>query len=108
MKKQLGEKADSYYKGVQPEYTTMSNGIGQMWIEKYWKDAYPVDEIVIRGTKRCKPPKFYDDVYDYKTPDGVLPVKEKRVEAAKERKIDLRAAEKIKLKQVERLRKVIG
>lgn len=65
MKKINGDKADAYYAGRVPEYTTMSRrpGIGLDWLKKFHADVYPDDKVVVRGDVLCKPPKYYDDKY---------------------------------------------
>jgi len=49
---------------VEPEFTHMSlkPGIGSTWIEKYYKEVFPRDFVVVRGVK-CKPPRYYDDYF---------------------------------------------
>lgn len=48
---------------VEPEYATMSRGkpggLGIEWFEKYWKDVYPGNKVVIDG-RELTPPAFYD------------------------------------------------
>ena len=66
LKKVTGDGADEHYGGRVPEYNTMSRrpGIARDWIEKYYKDVYPHDYVVIRDGIKCKAPRYYDDVYD--------------------------------------------
>lgn len=47
-----------------PEFSHMSlkPGIGAGWLDKYYSDVYPSDEVIVRG-KSCKPPKYYDRRY---------------------------------------------
>jgi len=67
MKKVTGEKADDYYGGRLPEYTTMSRGskklgtggIGKGWFDKFKSDVYPIDRVIVRGHP-SRPPRFYD------------------------------------------------
>lgn len=76
LKKALGKNATEKYmeidnetgeikREILPEYTTMSRrpGIGAPWLEKFHKDVYPSDEVIVRG-KRMKPPKFYDEIME--------------------------------------------
>lgn len=48
--------------GRVPEFLTMSRrpGIGRGWIDRYIKDVYPSDELVVNGHV-TKPPRYYDD-----------------------------------------------
>ena len=56
---------------IQPEYTTMSrgnrlsgqNGIAYDWYQKFKKEVYPDDFIVIDGRK-MPPPKYYEYLYE--------------------------------------------
>lgn len=56
---------DEYYHGRPPEYATMSRngGIAKGWFQKWSKDVYPDDFIVVNG-KKVRPPKFYDNLLD--------------------------------------------
>lgn len=75
MKKVNGKLADDHYKTfnpdtgeivqLKPEYTTMSRspGIGSDWIKARHKYVYDDDFVIVNG-KKCKPPKFYDSVYE--------------------------------------------
>lgn len=49
-------------KGKIPEYMTMSRrpGIGAGWIEKYFSEVYPSDQVVVKGGKVMRPPRYYD------------------------------------------------
>lgn len=71
LKKVTGDAAAEHYEFVdpetgevfqrKPEYVTMSRrpGIGRPWFEKFMKDVYPDDFVVLRGRK-MKPPRAYD------------------------------------------------
>ena len=72
MKKITGRDAASHYvkidpqtgeilRDLKPEYTTMSQGIGRAWLEKFKDDVYPSDEVIING-RQTRPPKFYDRI----------------------------------------------
>lgn len=56
------------------EFTRMSlkPGIGAPWLEKYRREVYPRDYVVVRGVK-CKPPRYYDKLsLDLPESDGDL------------------------------------
>ena len=54
---------------LRPEFNKMSlkPGIGFDWYQKFKKDVYNFDYVVING-KRCKPPKFYDKKFEAEYP----------------------------------------
>jgi hypothetical protein len=71
MGKHLGATADYYEQhGIEPEFVRMSRrpGIGTPWLEKYGKDVFPNDMVVVRGGIKCKPPRFYSNKYNFATP----------------------------------------
>ena len=39
-------------------------GIAYDWFRRYSSDVYPNDFVVIRGGVKCKPPRYYDNLYD--------------------------------------------
>jgi hypothetical protein len=118
MKKQTGEKAEDHYMrwcpetgegtAIDPEYCTMSRkpGIGKSWIEKYKKDVYPHDYVVINEHK-VKPPRFYDQQLDE---DELRKLKDQRIKEADDPIKDygpemdrLWVSQEIKIKKLERL-----
>lgn len=74
MKKVYGPSADEHYDGRQPEYTVMSRrpGIAATFFEKYSTDIYGKDFIVIRDGIKCKPPKYFDRIFDDYYGDGMF------------------------------------
>lgn len=74
-KKVTGPAADDHYRGfdshtgevvqLTPEFARMSlkPGIGALWYDKYKKEVYPNDEIVMRGAA-MKPPRYYDKLLE--------------------------------------------
>lgn len=66
LKKVTGSDAQDHYKGRVTEYVTMSRkpGIAYDWFRRYSSDIYPNDYVVIRGGVKCKPPRYYDNLYD--------------------------------------------
>lgn len=72
MKKLTGSQAEERYTrmdkstgefwSVKPEYCTMSRrpGIGSGWLEEFYEDVFPSDEVVHSG-RRHRVPRFYDD-----------------------------------------------
>lgn len=88
-KKVSGVMAEAYYEGRQPEYATMSRrpGIGKGWIDAYFSDTYPSDEVICRGHP-CKPPRYYDNVADTLQPDMFANIKENRLDRAVQQAAD--------------------
>lgn len=94
MKKVTGKDADDYYTFIHPitgqavtrspEYTTMSRrpGIGKGWIDNFIDDVFPGDFVVVNGVK-CRPPRFYDNVYDVLQSGDSFLNKKARVRRAK-------------------------
>lgn len=91
---------------VEKEYTTMSRrpGIGKAWFDKYGKEVFPVDNVVLKGIK-MQPPKYYEQFY----PDMEI-IKKKRKRAADKRMDDntldrLMVKENCKLAQIKNLKR---
>lgn len=66
VKKISGDGADDHYGDLKPEFTTMSRrpGIAYSWFKKWYKtDCFPQDFVVMNGME-CKPPRYYDKIYD--------------------------------------------
>ena len=76
-----------------PEFARMSlrPAIGRRWIEKYWRDVYPRDFVVIDGVE-AKPPRYYDKWMDIHFPLMMEEVRQQRFEKAQE---DIPTAEKL-------------
>ena len=98
LKKQTGPRADLSHYVVQhpvsrqwvvqtPEFFQASHGIGAQWLHKFHKDAYPSDEIVIRG-KKMKPPLYYDRIFSELSPKEFRRVSAKRHQAARRARPD--------------------
>lgn len=70
LKKVTGKGAPKHYQDRVPEYVTMSRrpGVGRHWYEKYKKDLYPSDFIVVRG-KKLRVPRVYNGYYELEDPD---------------------------------------
>ena len=88
-KKITGKLGEEFYTRVDPEtgeivevekeYATMSRrpGIGYPWFEKYWKETYRDDSVVIDG-KEFKPPEYYDSKFVEFDPERMEELKAKR------------------------------
>lgn len=103
LKKQTGEKAPAHYAGRLPEYTTMSRrpGLGSAWFNKFGSDVFPSDEIILPGRGPCKPPKYYDRIFDRIDPVRMEAVKRKRLEEQENPDLQrLKAGEVIKKQQI--------
>ena len=83
-----------------PEFSRMSlrPAVGRAWIEKYWRDVYPRDFVVVGG-KEFKPPRYYDKAMEdpqskcgnaaferswNERQHALLEVRERRIEEAEE------------------------
>lgn len=95
MKKITGDRAQSHYERIdeetgeiiqlEPEYNSMSlkPGIGHGWFEKYWKEAYYNDEIILRDGKKVKVPKYYDTQLEKLDPETFRNIKDCREQTGK-------------------------
>lgn len=84
-KKINGPIAPDHYQGRQPEYLSMSQGLGKDWYKKYKNDAYNTDQIYLRSKGIfLTPPRYYDTLYEREFPEKLKLIKERRVEKAKE------------------------
>lgn len=63
------------------EYMTMSlkPGIGAGWFERFHGDVFPSDEVVVRGGRVLRPPRYYGTLFERMDPEGFARVKAKRV-----------------------------
>lgn len=79
MKKLTGGRALEYGERKSP-YITMSRrpGIGRTWIERYKKDVYRDDFVIVNG-KKTRPPRYYDSVL---TESQLAELKSRRAEKA--------------------------
>lgn len=78
-KKVVGKDAGKHYGGRKPEFLLMSRrpGIGRAWIEKFTSDVYPSDEVIVKE-RACRPPRYYDQVLEAKSPLLSKALKDKR------------------------------
>lgn len=108
MKKITGPKAKEHYQRVDadgevywitPEFNVMSRnpGIGKGWMQKYERDVYPHDYVVINGQK-CKPPRYYDKLLEALKPHEMEAIKEARAEGALANSAD-NTAERLAVKE---------
>ncbi len=66
-----------------PEFARMSlrPAIGRRWIERYWRDVYPRDCVVVDGVE-AKPPRYYDKWMDNNLPLIMEDVRQRRFDEA--------------------------
>lgn len=59
-KKMTGSWSKAKYGDKEPEYGTMSRnpGLGASWVDKYWPEVFPRDDVAVCG-KVYKPPRYY-------------------------------------------------
>lgn len=79
--KKTGEKEEG---SKDPEFLIMSTqpGIGKRWLEKYSKEVYPSDTVVLGG-KLSAPPKYYDRQFEKVDEVLLRKLKLKRAEKAR-------------------------
>lgn len=84
-KKVTGDPAAEHYAGRHPEYCVMSRrpGIAHDWFVSFERDVYPHDYVVIRDGIKCKPPKYYDSLFDLHNPELMRSIKAERCEQLK-------------------------
>lgn len=87
----VGLDADGVVGPLKREYATMSRrpGIGKAWFDKFGREVYHDDGVVVDGRLR-KPPRFYDVAAAMEFPLEFEEVREARRRA---RRMDLPAAE---------------
>lgn len=98
MKKITGDMAHQTYKGFdpdtgelrddlprrEPEYVTMSRGgrngrgIGHEWFARYGGEVFPSDEVIARGVS-CKPPRYYDKLFEEENPEAFEEIRRRRL-----------------------------
>lgn len=112
LKKKTGKESEAYYGDRLPPYNSMSlkPGIAQGWLEKFQGDVYPSDEVIIRKGIKCKPPKYYDKIFDIQNPSAMVKIKKRRNTRARERASDstperLQVKEDLKYIQTKELRR---
>ena len=93
-KKITGPLADEHYETIDvktgeihqrlPEYVTMSRrpGIGKPWLEKFERDVYPHDFLVIRNGVKVKPPKYYNQIFSSTKPEEYELIQNRRKKGA--------------------------
>lgn len=97
MTKVTGDLAEEHYKRydylgeyqLPPEYAKMSlkPGIGATWLNKYRKDVYTYDYVIVNGHE-TRPPKYYDLLQERYNADEMEAFKQERLMQAYERRAD--------------------
>ncbi|AXQ66003.1 MAG: replication initiator protein [Microviridae sp.] len=69
------------FKELVPEYITMSRcpGIAKEWFKKWSSDVYPSDMVKLFNQVPCKPPRYYDNLYDIENPVQMKIIKQRRL-----------------------------
>lgn len=90
LKKVTGKSSEAHYQGRLPEYTTMSRkpGLGHAWYLQFKNDVYAQDRLVIHHNFICRPPAYYDRLYDIECPKRFSEIKKQRCLKAKELNTD--------------------
>lgn len=94
VKKVTGERAAEHYSIVdgatgevlqrEPEFPLMSRrpGVGAGWYDKYSRDVYPDDFVVVNGVK-ARPPRYYDNRFEVRDEDAAMRLRRRRVRRAR-------------------------
>lgn len=88
LKKVTGQPAEAHYRYVddagevhqlEPEFCRMSlkPGIGAKWFERYQRDVYPHDYLIVNGHK-VKPPRYFDKLMKRIDPLSLVDIKDMR------------------------------
>lgn len=83
-KKVTGKLEEGHYGDRKPERSICVSrrpGIGKGWFDKFGKDAYTRDFVILRGRK-CRPPKYYDSQFEIAYPSDFCLIKRKRKRSA--------------------------
>lgn len=89
-KKITGDKATSHYLNPdtgevrKPEYITFPYGfgLGRLYFEKYGKEVYSTDSVVVqslKGMKEKRPPRYFDRIYDLTYPEEFAKIRLERI-----------------------------
>ena len=72
-----------------PPFARMSlrPAIGRRWIERYWRDVYPRDFVVVDGIE-AKPPRYYDKFMDLPDEKGGSAERRAIMEAVRDRRYE--------------------
>lgn len=123
MKKVTGDLAADHYEWMdpetgefhqrRPEFTNMSRrpGVGSGWFQKFQKDVFPDDFVVVNG-KKVTPPRFYTNQYEVLYPEEVAAIKRRRKKRAAKRSADntparLRVREKVLESRLTQLKRTL-
>lgn len=104
-----------FFDNLQPEFAVMSlkPGIGRDWLDSFYMDVYPSDQLVIKRKDRyvaMKPPRYYDSVYSLIEPEIFAQLKFEREAAHKGKELEnsgvrLAAKHRVKSLQVSKLKR---
>lgn len=94
--KKLKGKLESHYGEKIPEYCTQSRrpAIGRAWIEKYYSDVYPSNEVIM-NEKSVRPPRYYDKYLEKNYPKLYERVMQKRAEKELDFNLDEKTPERL-------------
>ena len=89
LKKVVGkdEVVEGHYRGLQPEFVTMSRrpGIAREYFERFKDTMYDNDKVFIRNGLTARPARYYDRLFDLTDPVRFAEIKRKRRLAAESR-----------------------
>ena len=62
---------------------SLKPAVARRWIEKFWRDVYPKDFVVVEG-REFNPPRYYDRWLEDNHPEVMMHVRMKRYEETQE------------------------
>lgn len=91
---------------VRPEYAVMSKGLGLAWLEKYHRDIYPHDFVIVNGRKHPVPRYYKQKLKELKpTEYDHDSIEYERVKKAREHAAD-NTDERLKVQEIVHLAKI--
>lgn len=92
--------------GRTPEFIVSSRrpGLGADWFNRFWRDVYNHDRVVLKSGAIARPPKYYDNLLEKSHPSLYNKIKAERQQFAREHDIDISALRIATVEEIMRIR----